>query len=58
MFKFIKSFIHVIQVAQKQRATFYTLSSLSDKELRDIGITRGDIPSILKSEFEKCSPVA
>jgi uncharacterized protein YjiS (DUF1127 family) len=34
------------QARKVQRETYRTLSSLSDRELNDIGIYRGDIPGI------------
>lgn len=42
----IKSFVEAFKREQKIRATISELSQLSDGELRDIGISRGDIYSI------------
>jgi uncharacterized protein YjiS (DUF1127 family) len=38
-----KKLIKAIQENQTRRATYYLLHSLSDKALKDIGITRGEI---------------
>ena len=37
---------------KEQRATFKTLQSLSDRELNDIGISRGDIRAIAMDIWE------
>lgn len=42
MFRKLKSYAHRLQ-------TLRELEQLSDKELRDIGISRSDIPTILRS---------
>ena len=43
MRNFIKTFIKATNAYRNYRRTFNELGRLSDKELRDIGITRGDI---------------
>jgi len=42
MFRKLKSYAHRLQTRRE-------LEQLSDKELRDIGISRSDIPAILRS---------
>jgi|SaaInl3SG_22_DNA_1037383.scaffolds.fasta_scaffold68336_2 uncharacterized protein YjiS (DUF1127 family) len=43
MFNFAKKVLHSIQETQQRRADFYILKSMSNKELKDIGITRSEI---------------
>jgi uncharacterized protein YjiS (DUF1127 family) len=39
----LKNIFHKIAEAQEKRAQYWMLQNLSDKELRDIGIGRGQI---------------
>lgn len=43
------------EVAQQRRAEFRMLQMMSDKDLNDIGIGRGDIRRIIYAEEEKHS---
>jgi len=38
-----KKFIKTIQKAQERRVAYWQLQNMSDKALKDIGITRGEI---------------
>tara|TARA_R110000796_G_scaffold79072_2_gene176053 strand:- start:3030 stop:3206 length:177 start_codon:yes stop_codon:yes gene_type:complete len=38
-----KKFIKTIQKAQERRVTYWQLQHMSDKALKDIGVTRGEI---------------
>lgn len=40
---FLKSIFNAIVRIQERRAAYWQLNNLSDKELRDIGVTRGEI---------------
>lgn len=39
----LKNIFHKIEEAQEKRAQYWMLQNLTDKELRDIGISRGQI---------------
>jgi uncharacterized protein YjiS (DUF1127 family) len=39
------SLIKTLQKTQQQRADYWILQNMTDKDLRDIGITRGEINS-------------
>ena len=39
----IKRIIKAIIAHQEKRAAYYTLVNLTDKDLKDIGITRGEL---------------
>ena len=43
------------EVAQQRRADFRMLQMMSDKDLNDIGIGRGDIRRVIYAEKEKHS---
>ena len=43
------------EVAQQRRADFRLLQMMSDKDLNDIGIGRGDIRRVIYAEKEKHS---
>ena len=58
MIKFIKWFFQVLSVSEEQvryRRTIEELRSLSDYELRDIGISRSEIYEIAAAEFKKAA---
>lgn len=38
--------------AQERRANYWKLQNMTDKELRDIGITRGNIRQVIAGKFE------
>jgi uncharacterized protein YjiS (DUF1127 family) len=62
MIKFIKWFFQVLSISEEQvryRRTIAELRSLSDYELRDIGISRGDIYEVAAAEtrFLGCNNV-
>lgn len=41
--KWLINWFEAIAVAQQKRADYWLLRNMTDKELRDIGITRGEI---------------
>jgi len=43
------------EIAQQKRADFRILQMMSDKDLNDIGIGRGDIRRVIYAEKEKHS---
>lgn len=49
---FIESLATRIAKAKDRRQTFKTLHALTDRELNDIGISRGDIRSIANDTWE------
>ncbi len=49
---FIESLAQRIAKAKDRRATFKTLHALTDRELNDIGISRGDIRSIANDTWD------
>jgi uncharacterized protein YjiS (DUF1127 family) len=58
MIKFIKWFFQVLSVSEEQvryRRTIEELRSLSDYELRDIGISRSEIYEVAAAEFKKAA---
>ena len=58
MIKFIKWFFQVLSISEEQvryRRTIEELRSLSDYELRDIGISRSEIYEISAAEFKKAA---
>lgn len=48
MFKFIKKVWTAIEKVQEKRAAYWMLQNLSDRELKDIGISRGQIRSVVE----------
>lgn len=44
----ITRLIRGLQAAQERRAAFWQLQNLTDKQLKDIGITRGEIRSLIQ----------
>ena len=58
MIKFIKWFFQVLSLSEEQvryRRTIEELRTLSDYELRDIGISRSEIYEIAAAEFKKAA---
>jgi|TARA_R110000772_G_scaffold237150_1_gene349070 uncharacterized protein YjiS (DUF1127 family) len=58
MIKFIKWFFQVLSLSEEQvryRRTIEELRSLSDYELRDIGISRSEIYEVAAAEFKKAA---
>jgi uncharacterized protein YjiS (DUF1127 family) len=58
MIKFIKWFFQVLSISEEQvryRRTIAELRSLSDYELRDIGISRSEIYEVAAAEFKKAA---
>jgi len=47
MKKWFKSVIKAIQESQQRRAEYWLLCNMSDKDLNDIGIGRGDIHRVI-----------
>ena len=50
---FIKSIFDGIARAQQARVHYWQLQNLTDKELRDIGITRGQIRGIIAGDVKR-----
>ena len=58
MIKFIKWFFQVLSLSEEQvryRKSIAELRALSDFELRDIGVTRGEIHDVVIAEFKKAA---
>jgi uncharacterized protein YjiS (DUF1127 family) len=58
MIKFIKWFFQVLSLSEEQvryRRSIAELRALSDYELRDIGISRGEIHDVVVAEFKKAA---
>ena len=52
--QFLRRLLKNIQDAQQRRADYWLLTNMSNKELQDIGISRGDINRVIfQSEKEK-----
>lgn len=47
MLNFLKRVFKAIEVAQQKRADYWILQNLTDRELRDLGIGRSQIRSII-----------
>jgi len=50
--KTVSDFIASLHKAQQARADYWILTNMSDKELRDIGIARGDIRNVVAGSFK------
>jgi uncharacterized protein YjiS (DUF1127 family) len=50
--KTFTDFLASLQKAQQARADFWILQNMSDKELRDIGIARGEIRNVIAESFK------
>jgi len=50
--KTVSDFLASLQKAQQARADYWILTNMSDKELRDIGIARGDIRNVVAGSFK------
>ena len=48
MLQYLHKLVVKIQKAQERRAAFWQLHNLTDKELHDIGISRGQIREIVE----------
>lgn len=46
-----KKIIESIQKAQMRRVAFWQLANMTDKELHDIGVARGDIRRIVYEDW-------
>ena len=51
--QYLKALLETIQKNQQQRADHWMLSNMTDRELRDVGISRGEINSIIYSSKER-----
>ena len=51
--QYLKALLEAIQKNQQQRADHWMLSNMTDRELRDVGISRGEINSIIYSSKER-----
>ena len=52
MTNLVKNFLQKLRSKQSYRNTYNQLSRLTDRELADIGITRGDIKRVSKGDPE------
>ena len=50
--KTFTDFLVSLQKAQQARADYWILTNMSDKELHDIGIARGDIRNVVAGTFK------
>lgn len=50
--KTFKDFLANLQKSQQARADYWILTNMSDKELHDIGIARGDIRNVVSESFK------
>tara|TARA_R100001460_G_scaffold44205_2_gene80850 strand:- start:1880 stop:2053 length:174 start_codon:yes stop_codon:yes gene_type:complete len=53
--QFFKNVWERHEIAQQKRANFRILQMMSDKDLKDIGISRGDIRRVVYAKKEKYS---
>jgi uncharacterized protein YjiS (DUF1127 family) len=51
MLKYFQRGFKALQNAQQARADYWLLHNMTDKELKDIGITRGNINQVLVGKF-------
>lgn len=57
-FRALRSIANFIITYPERRAVFEHLNALSDRELADIGLTRGDLARVFDSNFAKAREVA
>ena len=50
--KWLINWFEAVAVAQQRRADYWLLRNMSDKELHDIGISRGDIRNVIAGSFK------
>ena len=50
--KTFTDFLASLQKAQQARADYWILTNMSDKELHDIGIARGEIRNVVAGNFK------
>ena len=50
--KTFTDFLAGLQKAQQARADYWILQNMSDKELHDIGIARGEIRNVVAESFK------
>ena len=50
MTNLLKNFLQKLRKSQSYRNTYSQLAKLSDRELADIGITRGDIKNVARGD--------
>jgi len=50
--KAFSDFMSSLAKSQQARADFWILQNMSDKELRDIGIARGEIRNVIAESFK------
>ena len=50
--KTFTDFLAGLQKAQQARADYWILTNMSDKELHDIGIARGDLRNVVAGTFK------
>lgn len=48
----LNNFGESLAKAQQARADYWILTNMSDKELRDIGIARGEIRNVISEHFK------
>lgn len=54
MFAWATTIFKKFEVYQQKRADYMLLRMLSDKELHDIGISRGQIREVIYGDYEGC----
>jgi uncharacterized protein YjiS (DUF1127 family) len=57
-FRALRSIASFIITYPERRAVFEHLNALSDRELADIGLTRGDLARVFDTDFAKARAVA
>jgi uncharacterized protein YjiS (DUF1127 family) len=58
VFRALRSIASFIITYPERRAVFEHLNALSDRELADIGLTRGDLARVFDTDFAKARAVA
>lgn len=48
----LKKALNRFEVYQQKRADYYILQHLDDRELKDLGIGRGDIRRVINGKYE------
>ncbi len=52
MLNFFQRGFRALQEAQQARADYWLLHNMTDKELKDIGISRGNINQVISGKFQ------
>jgi uncharacterized protein YjiS (DUF1127 family) len=46
----LKTFFNKLMKMQEQRAAYFVLQTMTDKQLKDIGVTRGELRQVVKGK--------